>query len=444
MPPSHRLLNTQYRIRRAHPMTPFAERMLRRTASATPAELAEFQERHLKSLIRVAAARSRFYREWFAGAGVDPRTIQGLDDLGRLPLLDRSHLVTNVGRFRTRPASTMWSAHSSGTSGRVVTVYRTPWSAVVEHAILERQRRWFAVPARARSVILRGHVFGTDSVTRLVPGANQLLVSSFHLDDRHARRICDAVERFSPEVIEGWPSSIALLARQLRDRGRSMPVRVVVTSSEVTTAAQRALISESFAAPIADQYGQTERAAMAGVCEAGGYHVFPDYGIVELLPLPERPGRFEIVGTPLHNRGFPLFRYRTGDEVGPAPTTHCACGRAYPLIGTIDGRRDDAFTAADGRALPQPSIVLDDIQGLREAQIVQQGTGRFEIRLVPDTRYDADAVRTQARRNIDRYFGTGQQVNFVVMDRIPRTTAGKLRSAIVEPGPATVATGDGR
>ncbi|WP_233267060.1 phenylacetate--CoA ligase family protein [Tomitella fengzijianii] len=420
-------------------MTPVAERMLRRTASATPGELAEFQERHLKSLIRVAAARSRFYRHWFADTGVDPCTVRGLDDLARLPFLDRSHLVADADRFRTRPASTMWSAHSSGTSGRVVTVYRTQWSAVVEHAMLERQRRWFAVPNRARSVVVRGHAFGTDSVTRLVPGANQLLVSSFHLDDRHAEQICDAIEHFSPDVVEGWPSSLALLAQLMRDRGRTVQVRMVVTSSEVTTAAQRALISESFAAPIADQYGQTERAAMAGVCEAGGYHVFSDYAIVELHAIPGLPDRFEIVGTPLHNRGFPIFRYRTGDEVGPAPSSGCPCGRAFPLLGMIDGRREDAFTASDGRTLPVPSIVLDNLRDLREVQIVQRGPGRFEIRLVPDTLYDADVVRTQARRNIDRYFGAGQQVRFVVMNRIPRTSAGKLRSAIVEPEPATVA-----
>ena len=151
---------------------------------------------------------------------------------------------------------------------------------------------------------------------------------------------------------------------------------------------------EVFGGPVVDHYGQTERVAMAGSCEAGGYHHFPDYGIIELLPVPGRTDSWEIVGTPLHNWGFPLFRYRTGDEVGPAPAGPCPCGRAFPLLGRIDGRVEDTFTAADGQPLPLPHTVVKNLVGLREVQVAQLAPGRFEFRLVPTNGSDLTATGT--------------------------------------------------
>src|SRR6185312_1271456 len=103
------------------------------------------------------------------------------------------------------------------------------------------------------------------------------------------------------------------------------------------------------------------------------------------------PDRREIVGTALHNWGYPLLRYRTGDEVGPAPDGPCACGRAFPLLGALDGRAEDNFTAADGRHIPLPSSVVDDLDGVLEAQIAQLAPGRFEVRAVPGAGYDERA-----------------------------------------------------
>ena len=169
---------------------------------------------------------------------------------------------------------------------------------------------------------------------------------------------------------------------------------------------------------------------MAGNCEADGYHEFPDYGIVELIPVEGRTDRWEIVGTPLHNWGFPLFRYRTGDEVGPSPTGPCPCGRAFKLIGRIDGRVEDAFTAANGQLLPLPHTVVKNLVGLREVQVAQLAPGCFEFRLVPTTGSDLAATREQALQNVEKYFGPDQTVTFQIMDHIPREPSGKLKAAI--------------
>ena len=411
------------------------QRSLRRMESASAEEITRYQERRLRAMVKVAAARSPFYRDWFAGSGTDPASIRTLDDLTALPLLKRDDLVERPDRFRVYPRRLMWTAHSSGTSGSVVTVYRTPGSSVFELSALERQWGWFGLPPRPRRVTLRAA--GPDpsqdgAVSRVIAGSQQMVVSSYTLGTTTLSRLVAEMREFEPQAIEGWPSSIALLASLLRDRGERLPVAGVITSSEVMTNQQITLMEEVFCAPVIDHYGQTELVTMAVHCQVGGYHLFPDYAITELLPVEGHPGRWEIVGTPLHNWGFPLFRYRTGDEVGQAPHNSCPCGRAFPLIGPIDGRVEDSFTSNTGRAFPMPSIVLDDLVGLREVQIAQLAPGHFEVRVVPTPTSDLHRLQAQVLRNVDRYFGTGQTVTFSVLERIPRSRSGKLKPSVVE------------
>lgn len=411
---------------------------MRRSLAAmdhAPADrIRRYQERRLRLLVRLVAARSPFYRRWFAESGVDPGSIRTLEDLPRLPLLDRRAVMDAPADFAVQPLRLMWPSSSSGTSGRPVTVYRTAGSSAFEQAALQRQWGWFDLPRDARRVVLRGSSIAVDRgvLTHEIPGDHQLLVSSFHLTPQALPEILDAIRAFRPHAVEGWTSSLTLLAARLRDAGERLPVQAVITSSETISTLQRELMGSVFEAPIVDHYGQTERVAMAGTCEAGGYHVFPDYGIVELLPAED--GRAEIVGTPLHNWGFPLLRYRTGDLVDPAPAAPCPCGRAFPRLGAVAGRSEDAFVAADGRLIPLPSTVIDDLAGIDEAQIAQLAPGRFEVRIVPGRGFDADANRAQVLRNIDRLIGPGQDVTIRRMDRIPRSRSGKLRTALVLPG----------
>jgi len=241
-----------------------------------------------------------------------------------------------------------------------------------------------------------------------------------------------AVREFEPDAIEGWPSSIALLAGLLRDRSEKISVKAVITSSETMTTGTITLIEEVCCGPIVDHYGQTERVMLAGMCEHGSYHAFPDYGIVELLPVPGVESRWELVGTPLHNWGFPLFRYRTGDEVGPPPTESCPCGRAFPMLGLVHGRVEDYFTAADGRPIPLPSAVIDDLSGVRETQIAQLARGRFEVRVAPASGFDARAVHESIHRNVEHFIGAGQHTTIRIVPHSPRSNSGKLKSVVVE------------
>lgn len=438
MAPRVPLPSLMHRLRTAHPLAPAMRRSMVSLERARPEEVRAWQDQRLRRMVAWAARTSPFYRSWFAQSEVSPDDIRTQDDLPLLPLLDRRDLTADPERFCSYPRRLMWPARSSGTSGQVVTVYRTPGASTYEINALQRQWAWFGLQRDARRVVMRAAGAGLgdddpDEVATPVPGARQLLVSGYVAASADPERVLRAVRQFRPDAMEGWPSSLSTLASLLDDRGESLPVRAVITSSEMMTTSQVATLERVFRAPVVDHYGQTERVALAGSCEAGGYHLFPDYSVTELLPVPGLPDQSEIVGTPLHNWGFPLLRYRTGDTVGPTPAGRCGCGRSFPRLGTIGGRAEDSFTTASGRVLPLPGTVVDDVQGLDEVQIAQRAPGVFEIRMVPRPGTDVAAVQAELRANVDRYFGRGQEVGFVVTQRIPRSASGKLRPAILDP-----------
>ena len=228
MPSARSLSTVQNHVRRLNPAIVAMRRGLAARERYTADELRAYQEKRLRALVRWASRRSPYYRRWFGEAGVDPTSIRTLDDLERLPVIDRADLAAHPDDFLAAPERLVWASHSSGTSGTPVTVYRSAGSSIFELACLQRQWGWFGIPARPRSVELRGSTFAGDDPSVVAmenPGANRLLVSSFRLSAANVPAIREAITAFRPQTVEGWPSSLSLLASLLRDAGLRLPVR---------------------------------------------------------------------------------------------------------------------------------------------------------------------------------------------------------------------------
>jgi phenylacetate-CoA ligase len=376
-----------------------------------------------------ALARSPFYRAVGRRIGLAAGESVGREAWSLLPLTTKDDLHADRSAFLTRPAWTCARAFTSGTTGTPRTVYRDLGSIVVEHALYWRQWGWFGVTPRDRRATLRARLFPADHqgpvFWRPNPAERQLALSSYHLGPRTFERYWSAILRYRPTVLEGYPSLLNGLAVLMEAHGVDpYPVRAVITSSEAFTEAVERRIAAAFPGPLADRYGQVERVCSFGRCEQGRMHVFPEDGLVELLPLPEAAdGRCEIVGTSLHNRAFPLLRYRTGDVVRPLEET-CPCGREFPVTGPVEGRVSDPVVTSDGRWVwPQRMVVVD---GVAECQIVQWQPGEVTCYLLPDARFTADTPAALAEA-IRRDLGPREIVRVEVVDRLDRTAHGKFQ-----------------
>jgi phenylacetate-CoA ligase len=399
--------------------------------------LRDFQRRQLREVIGSALREVPYYRERFRRLAADSDHLDVMKLLERLPIIGKSE-VREAGRslIAGRKRGPLFQGSTSGTTGAPLSLYQDLHAITRENAFIWRQLEWAGMRRGDRRAWIRGDMIVPAGQRhppfwRLNRAENMLMLSSYHLSDRAARAYVEALGRFDPVVIQAYPSSIAFLAGWMlgaRAQYHGGALRGIVTSSEMLTDGQRGDIERAFGCRVFDWYGQFERVAAIGTCERGGRHLMTDYSYVELLPVED--GLFEVVGTGFNNLSMPLIRYRCGDRVRPAPAgARCPCGRAFPLIGQVIGRADDAIKLPDGRSIGRLDHLFKGVEGILEAQIRQDRLDAVTILMVPAPTY-TDRTREVLRSNARHRLGNGIELDIRTVDAIPRTRNGKFKGVV--------------
>lgn len=337
-----------------------------------------------------------------------------------------------------RPGSLLRSAiRTSGTSGSPLTLMQDLGAVVREEGFVYRQLRWIGYRHGQRRAWIRGDIVCPDQPA---DGrywcrdwvANMLMMSSYHVSPATIGAYIAALERFDPVVIQAYPSSAGALAAWLNAgcrRYRGPALRGVMTSSETLEPAVREAVEHAFGVPVFDWYGLAERVAAIGTCEHGRYHVLTDYGGVELLEAGD--GSAELVGTSLNNAAMPLVRYRTGDTVIPGDAP-CPCGRVFPTVRAVLGRRERVVTLPDGRMVARLDRVFQGYdRRLLEGQVRYRGGDRFVLRIVATEQFTA--ADEQALAASFRLRVPGVQVGVERVAAIERGPNGKFEFIVIEP-----------
>ncbi len=347
----------------------------------------------------------------------------------------RDELYPNAGKPRPWHST----GKTSGTTGTPLSVFRSPKSVLMENAFLRRHWEWGGYRSGMRRATLRGEM--VVPLDRKVPPFwfrnrynNQLLISSRHLKDDCADAIIDELERFSPVMLQAYPSTAFALAQLMAQRNRRLSIPVVFTASEPLYPHQRELIAERLRSRVMDMYGMAERVALATECEFGALHVNPDYSHVELVDSDGQPTRDVgyVVGTTFHNQAMPLVRYRLSDRTRWL-SGKCPCGRPFPMIEPVTGKMEDRISGSNG-AFVSPSVLtfaFKGVQNIRKSQVAQVAPERWEIRLVPAPAFGPDD-RHKLVDNIHKLVDPGVNVEVVLRDEIPSTAAGKFRWVVNE------------
>jgi phenylacetate-CoA ligase len=132
-------------------------------------------------------------------------------------------------------------------------------------------------------------------------------------------------------------------------------IQAVSLNSEMILDSDRKAVSEAFRCPVYDEYSSVEMGPIANMCSHGNMHTFSDNVILEILDShgqPCAPGeRGEIVLTALNSFAMPFIRYRIGDYASYSENS-CMCGLPFPVINSVEGRKDDSFNLKNGNAIP--------------------------------------------------------------------------------------------
>jgi phenylacetate-CoA ligase len=359
----------------------------------------------------------------------------------RFPVIDKQNLLDQPAEHYPKKGPKPWTAvgRTSGTSGTPLKVYRSLDSVLWESAFIERQFRWAGYRPGMPRAYLRG-----DTVVPIDKSAppywfynrynNQLVLSSRHLREPCVDALIREIERFSPFMLQAYPSTAYELAVLLDQRNVSLKIPYVFTASEPLYPHQRQLIEARLGARVMEYYGMAERVAYAGDCEYGNLHVNTDYSHVEIVDDDGMPtqGDGYIVGTTFHNTVMPLVRYRVSDRTRWRQES-CPCGRSYPLIQPVTGKFEDTLYGARGQRI-SPSVVtfiFKSLHGIQRSQVAQVGASEWEIRVVPAAGYD-QSQRKRLVENVRELVDPDISVTIREVDDIARTSAHKYRWIVNE------------
>jgi phenylacetate-CoA ligase len=407
-------------------------------------ELAAYQAAALSRLLDHAYANVPYYRRVFDDRGLVPGDIQTPADLRLLPVLTREDLQTHLPDLKARnyPDAAFEYVTTGGSTGIPVGFYYEKGaSRAREWAFMKTQ--WDRVGYRFgdKCVVLRGYIVGSarDAVYwKKTLFGRWLLMSSHHMTEETLPAYISEIRRFKPRFIQSYPSTAALLARYMIEHGvDSFPtVRAVLCGSENLYPWQRSLLEEAFGCRVFSWYGNSEQTVLAGECEESThYHIFPEYGIVELIGRDGRPvtnpGEMgEVVATNLTNYVCPLIRYRTMD-LATAAQGPCTCGRHYPLLEHVEGRLHEFIVTKDRRLISMTAVNMhsDVFDNVVQFQFYQEKVGEVLLRIVRKPGYtdrDTDYILSE----LEKKFEGDVDVTVHFVTKIPRTRRGKYRFLI--------------
>jgi phenylacetate-CoA ligase len=309
-----------------------------------------------------------------------------------------------------------------------------------EKAFMDAQ--WARVgfkPEHTRAV-LKGAVITNDRHWKYDARERAYLLSSFHLTPENAAEYARLIRSRSIRYLHTYPSAALDFARNLQTAGVEIPqFRVVFAGSENMYSGQREAIEKLYGCRVYTWYGHSENVVMAGECEVStSYHVFPEYGAVEVIKedgtCATQEGEVgELVGTSLFNTAMPLVRYRTGDWAVLGPK-RCSCGRSYRLLSETRGRWfQEMFVGKEGNFISITAVNMhsDLFDHVQQYQFHQKEPGRAVLRIVRGPEYserDSQNILKQLLAKV----GDSMELRLEFWDEIPRTAQGKFRFIVQE------------
>jgi phenylacetate-coenzyme A ligase PaaK-like adenylate-forming protein len=402
-----------------------------------PAAIRTRQDERVRTLVQLAHDRVPFYRERWDAHGVNVGQIQGVADLPRLPVLTKADVRNAGDALRARPLRRLLHGHTSGTTGSPLSLWYDRSVLVANTVAYRRQQQWAGMTATDWCALFLGRVVvpidqPTAPFWRPDYVQRQLWCSSFHLAEDTLPIYVRELRRRNIRFIEGYPSTLFILARHLIRHGERLPLQGVLTSSETLHQVQRETLTEAFGAPVFDFYGLAERTLFAGECALhGGKHLFDEYGVTEITNRDgsaAAPGESGILtGTSLWNFGMPLIRYQTSD-VSRLLAEPCACGRGLSRLADVTTKAEDIVVTPDGRFV-SPSVLTHPFKPfdqILKSQIVQDAPDHVVVSIVPSAAFTAEQ-RAQLEAGLRERLGTAMRIETRLVDEIPAETSGKFR-----------------
>jgi phenylacetate-CoA ligase len=403
-----------------------------------PDQLRALQEERLRILIQSAYENVPYYRRVFDARKLQPADIRSTDDLYKLPILTKDDVRKHRHELRARnvPDHRVTTGRTGGTTGIPLAFALDKDRVTFDHALIQRHWSWAGYKPGDWILILRGLTLIPPEAQNGVYWRYDLLdkriyLSGFHLSVDIMPLYVEKLREWQPKLISAYPSNVFTLARFMEHYRLEASIDAVFTSSEALTPMERKVIEKQLHCKVWDRYGTGERLVVGQQCEHGNYHQNVEYGVLQIdLPRgqPAPVGsKGELIQTTLTNFSMPLIRYAS-EDIGYVVQGTCPCGRGLPLMGPVEGRKDDVIVTADGRLMPRAGLdqIHEFVENVERCQLVQEKIGELTVRVLPRPGFN-EADAQELSRQLWKRLGTDFKIGVETVKELPLTVSGKER-----------------
>jgi phenylacetate-CoA ligase len=418
--------------------------------------LRQYQNERLREIVGYAYENVPLYHCKFSQAGLKPSDIETVEDLKKLPMTSKDDIRRNLREAVSQEysVSRLQAHRTSGSTGEPLYFYISDVEDEYRKARHLRANAVCGQKLRDRYVTITHPLYFSQAtrLQRLLRFYAPMPVSVFDDVDKQI----STIEKLKPDIIDGYASSLLLLARRVEEKGvKTVRPRFLISGADLIDQHSRKYVEKVFNVPFYDQYACAELERIAWQCEErAGYHIDADSLIMEFVDANgeelSHGETGEMVCTSLFNHAMPFIRYRIGDVGQVSEEDTCPCGRTFPLIKIMEGRKDALIILPDGRAMSSFAFIaamyqLSFYSEIEQFRVIQKKDNLFNflIRLKKDS-VDQKSAERELIELFRRVLNVnGDELTFEVdfVDSIPLDESGKFRIVISQPSQTAKARG---
>jgi phenylacetate-CoA ligase len=417
-------------------------------------QLKALQLERLQAMVERVYHQNQFYRHLYDEAGVKPSDIRSLEDIRKLPFLEKKTVrqAYPYGMALAKPGEAVEVHATSGTTGKSVPVFATR-KDIENWAELNARELWMT-GIRPGDVFMNCYGYGLPTggfgfhYGAMAMGVMAIPMGS---DARQYERFIEFMLDFGVAGVCMTPSVGLYVGNKAREMGidfKDSKLKVGLFGAEPWPWETRLKLEEYFHFTAYDEFGMTEFLGPGMTCECetrDGMHAWADAFLVECIdpetgePLPDGE-EGELVWTWLTADGTAMIRYRSRDLSRTWWEERCACGRTHPKIGAIKGRSDDAVSIRGLIVFPsqvEAALIRFPETGANFRIIVDKKNGldsfdlKVEVKdsvILENAEY-AKALGKQMGEAVKSITGNTPHVQLVPADTLPRATGGESKTA---------------
>ncbi len=410
-----------------------------RDRKKTNKAIRKLQNKRLYALLNHVYENVPFYTEYMNQINYLPtRDFKDLDDLKKLPIINKK-MIREHGyesfMSKAYDKTKLNIDHSSGSTGEPFRVYR--------------DKRFYAYQlANYFDVLMRNGYSFTDkmltfsSPARLNTGKTMLsklgLIRRLAVDyNLSPEESLDIVLKYKPQVIYGNPSSIDLLALEMKQKEIKIDfVKIIYVGGTAVTEGSRELWLNRFGIQPTEVYGAIEFGIMAYTePHKRGYTLCNNQTAFEFLDSNNQEVSIGETGrlilTSLISKAMPFIRYDIGDFAETFTEENKHKENAL-RIKRIIGRSSDLAVLPDGRQIAYQHIhsIMNLHTGISQFKVTQKQPDFFEVLIVAESEEYFKSIKSAIEEKLQKLMGNQTTYKIILTDKILNEKGGKIKTFV--------------